>query len=151
MKLTSWLFAAVLVLGSGAAWAATSDASSALPSAQGGSSDLASSIFPASADASAIAISLGSGFSLSNIRITVLDPVSVSSTSPVAQEPAVLLDQALSAGSAYFFQVRGGALLLPATVDTYLTPTTPVPEPGTLALMLSGLAVVVLGARRRRG
>lgn len=145
MKLTSLLAAGALTLGGGAAWAANSVISNlALPS-DAAASDLSTLMFPSSGDGalpSAIAISLGGGFSLSNIRITVLDSAAVPSASMAEPGSAVLLDQALSGGNAYFFQVKGSALAIDVAV-------TPVPEPGTTAMMLAGLALVARQLRRR--
>lgn len=138
MKLNSLLAATVLTLGTGASWAATSVISN-LPLPSGtGASDFSSLMFPSSADTTAptaVAISLGGGFSLSNIRITVLD---------TATAPSTLLDHTLNSGNAYFFQVQGSVF-----ADVAVEPATPVPEPGTYALMLSGLALIALKVRRR--
>ncbi len=138
MKLNSLLAATALMLGTGASWAATSVISNLPLPADTGASDLSLLIFPSSADTTAptaVAISLGGGFTLSNIRITVLD---------TATAPSTLLDHTLSAGNAYYFQVQGSLF-----ADVAVQPATPVPEPGTYALMLSGLALVALKLRSR--
>ena len=150
MKLTSLLAAGAVTLGSGACWAANSVISNLVLPFDAGASDLSSLMFPSSGDrtpAWAMAISLGGGFSLSNIRITLLDSAAVPSASAVAPEATVLLDQALSVGNAYFFQVKGSVL----APDVDVTPVTPVPEPGTTALMMSGLALIAFQLRRRLG
>lgn len=147
MKLTSLLAAAALTLGSGAAWAADSVISNLALPAGAGASDLSTLMFPSNgegAPTSTVGISLDGGFSLSNIRITVLDSAAAPSASMAAPESAILLDQALSVGNAYFFQVKGSVLAVDVAV-------TPVPEPGTTALMLSGLALVAMQLRRRLG
>ena len=151
MQLTSLLSALALVLGTGAVWANSAANSSTAPEATNGSSDLAALVFPsnvAAAVGSSMAISLSGGLSLSNIRITVLDatPTAALAATP---EQVVLLDQALMAGAGYFFQVRGSPVPLASGLDVDPLPTSPVPEPATAALMLSGLAALWLGTRRR--
>lgn len=152
MKLTFLLSALSLVLGTGAVWASSSGSGITAPATASGSSDLAALVFPsnvASALESSIAISLSGGWSLSNIRITVLDATPPAALA-VAPEKLVLLDQALTAGAGYFFQVKGSPLPFAAGLDVDPSPISPVPEPASAALMLSGLAALWWGSRRRR-
>ncbi len=151
MKLTSLLSASALLLGTGAVWASSSGSGSTAPATASGPSDLAALVFPsnvASAVESSIAISLSGGLSLSNIRITVLDATSPAALA-VGPEQVVLLDQALTAGAGYFFQVKGSHLPFAGGLDVDPSPISPVPELASAALMLSGLAALWWCTRRR--
>jgi hypothetical protein len=142
-----------LALGATAARAGSSVISNLVAQTGGGASDLSALMFPAdsaSAEGLAISISPGSSFSLSNIRITVLDTPPLAAGQPDAPAPTLLLDHSLSAGQAYFFQVTGKAMGLADPGSLNVAPATPVPEPGSYALMLAGLALLAQTVRRRR-
>lgn len=147
MKLNSMLTAVALVSGSFTAWADSAFISN-LPALSAATPADLSALQSASANgaapSSAITFNLTNNLSLSHIRITVLDlnPVALDSSNP--GHATVLLDHTLTAGNAYFFQVTGSRLTNASDA------VTPVPEAGSFALMLSGLALLGLKLRRRR-
>lgn len=140
MKLNSVLTAVALVSGSLSAWADSAFISN-LPASDLSALQLAA--VDSAAPGSALTFSLGSNLSLSNIRITVLDAGPQAMGLAGQGNTAVLLDHSLTAGNAYFFQVKGSLFTDTAEV-------TPVPEAGGLAMMLSGLALMASKLSRRR-
>lgn len=163
MKLNALIAAGALASGAVTAWADTTNAgalasassnSSGVPTAaSGGVSDPSSFQLLASANAapaSVITISVPAQLSVSNIRISVLDDSPNAVNSGGSGTSSILFDQALTAGNPYFFQVTGIATGLGGGTFPPLPVLTPVPEPGSYALMLSGLLGVAVFVRRRR-
>jgi hypothetical protein len=163
MKLNSVLAAAALASCAITAWAGNSNtgALQIAPSffsnvpgvAPGAANDLPSFLFPAGAGAAsgtAMTIDVTARLSISNIQISVLDVNPGALVVGAPAKPSILFDQALTAGNSYLFQVTGSVAGLAGANDVLLPTISPVPEPGTWALMLSGMAVVGVLVRRRR-
>lgn len=120
--------------------------------APGGFTDLYSFLFPAgvsTASGSAITIDVAALLNIDSLQVSLLNSSFSTLASGGVGESSTLFDQALMAGGSYYFQVTGNASGSVGGAYAFLASAAPIPEPGTLALLLAGVCVVGTVVRRR--
>lgn len=121
--------------------------------AAGSFSDLYSFLFPAAASTasgSAITIEVASLLNINSIQVSLLDAGLSTLASGGTGQSSLVIDQALTIGSSYFFQVTGNAAGSAGGAYAFVASAAPVPEPGTYALLLAGLCAIGTVVHRRR-
>jgi hypothetical protein len=122
-------------------------------SVSGSFTDIYNFVFPnvgATASGSAVSINISPILVIDNINVSIFD----SSNALVAAGPigtsSVLFDVALVPGASYYYSITGTATGQVGGIYSFLASAAPVPEPGTYALLLGGLAGLAFIVKRRR-
>ena len=119
----------------------------------GSFSDIYNFVFSAlgaTASGSAVSINISPILSIENVNVSIFDSANTLIASGPLGSSSVIFDIALIPGASYFYSVTGTAVGQSGGFYSFLASAAPIPEPGTYALMLGGMAVVAFMVKRRR-
>ena len=122
-------------------------------SVSGSFTDIYNFVFPAlgaTASGSAVSINISPILTIENITVSIFDSNNTLIAAGPSGSSSVLFDVPLLAGGSYFYSISGMATGQSGGFYSFIASAAPIPEPGTYALMLGGLAGLAFLVKRRR-
>jgi hypothetical protein len=123
--------------------------------APGSFSDTYNFVFPMTgvlASASAVSIQLQGLLDIRNLKVDLFDSSNTLIAAGASGMSSSVSNVPLLGGASYYYTVTGTATGLVGGAYAFIASASPIPEPGTYAMMLAGLAAVgFLALRRREG
>ena len=116
-------------------------------------SDRYNFVFPVGgsvASGSAVSVNVSGLLNISNVQVSLFNAANLLLASGGVGVSSQLFNTPLTAGASYYYTVTGTANGAVGGAYSFIASASPIPEPGTYALMLAGLGVVGFMALRHR-